>query len=64
MINRLKRPLGNMGGMEAQEDVLRRILDRQTASDGTILRIDAREQRNLMAGNTHRLTQAAHGQEY
>jgi len=51
MINRLKRPLqGNMGGMEAQEDVLRRILDGQTASDGTILRIDAREQRNLMAG--------------
>jgi len=43
MVNRLKRPLKeNRGGVESQEDVLRRILDGQIASDGTVLRINPR----------------------
>jgi len=42
LVNLLKRPLGK-GRMEAQEDVLRRLLDKQKTSDGTVLRISPRE---------------------
>jgi len=42
MVNLLKRPLGK-GRMEAQEDVLRRLLNKQVTSDGEVLTIEPRE---------------------
>jgi len=44
IVNRLKRPSSEIrGGWESQEDVLRRVLDKQKASDGTVVKIGPRE---------------------